>query len=167
MASIIPASVQGAPLIGEIPDDPMNIRKDPVLLDIVRHIVQMIGTCEMDLCELTWWLREEKGYRSTYPDDVQRIWFMYRDVPELGPAFPVGEEKKFRWEYERKIDRLWEIELAKEAEKEAAEAAEVARGLKKAKKPKKPIRKEPVGRRGLMRMAVMMTAQKWWEEGQA
>jgi len=161
MASTTPVSVQEAPLNGEVQDDPINIHKSPVLLETVRHIVQMIGTCEKDLCELAWWLREDKGYTNTYPEDVQQIWVMYRDLLELGPEFPVGEEKKFRWEYERKIDALWEIELAKEA-------AEEARGTETAKKPRKPRRaKEPVGRRGPMRKAAATAAQNRWEEGQA
>lgn len=104
----------------DIVDAPESIRDKPDLYRLAREIVNLFGTCQKDLCELAWWLQDDMGWEGTRPCDVFRVWVIYRDLPEFGPEFPVGQEKKFRWEYERKVAKLEAEDAARKAVREAA-----------------------------------------------
>ena len=114
---------------------PTSILSDPELCGLVHEIVYQFGTCRKDLCELAWWLRDDMGWNDMRPCDVLGVWEMYRDLPQFGPEFPVGEEKKFRWEYERRVARREAEDAARKAKREAG---------KPSKRPaKKPEKRQP------------------------
>ncbi|MCJ1244196.1 hypothetical protein MMC30_001394 [Trapelia coarctata] len=121
---------------------PANIRVHPELHRLAREIIHLVGTCQKDLCEVAWWLQDDIGWEGVRPCDVFRLWMIYRDTPEFGPEFPVGEEKKFRWEYERKMARLEAEDAARKAAREAAKPPRPAR--KPAKRP--PAKRQPKAR---------------------